>query len=32
MNEMIWFAIGFAITLVVLFVADLIMDTKTARK
>lgn len=32
MNEMIWFAIGFAITLVVLFAADLILETKTARK
>lgn len=32
MNEMIWFAIGFAITLVVLFTADLILATKAARK
>lgn len=32
MNEMIWFAIGFAITLVVLFTADLILETKAARK
>ena len=32
MNEMIWFAIGFVITLVVLFVADLILETRTARK
>lgn len=32
MNEMIWFAIGFAITLVVLFAADLILETRTARK
>ena len=32
MNEMIWFAIGFAITLVVLFTADLILEIRTARK
>lgn len=32
MNEMIWFAIGFTITLVVLFAADLILETKAARK
>ncbi len=32
MNEMIWFAIGFAITLAVLFTADLILETRTARK
>ncbi len=32
MNEMIWFAIGFAVTLVTLFVADLILETRTARK
>lgn len=32
MNEMIWFAVGFAITLVVLFVADLILETRVARK
>ena len=32
MNEMIWFAFGFAITLVVLFAADLILETRPARK
>ena len=32
MNEMFWFAIGFAITLVVLFAADLILETRVARK
>lgn len=32
MNEMIWFAIGFAITLVVLITADLILEIRTARK
>jgi len=32
MNEMIWFAIGFGITLVVLFIADLILEMKAARK
>ena len=32
MNEMIWFAIGFVITLAVLFTADLIVDTKATRK
>lgn len=32
MNEIIWFAIGFAITLAVLFVTDLILETRTARK
>lgn len=32
MNEMIWFAVGFAITLVVLFAVDLIWETRTARK
>ena len=32
MNEMIWFAIGFVITLTVLFTADLILETKAARK
>ena len=32
MNEMIWFAIGFAITLAVLFTADLILETRAARK
>lgn len=32
MNEMIWFAIGFVITLAVLFTADLILETKAARK
>ena len=32
MNEMIWFAIGFSITLVVLFTADLILETRAERK
>ena len=32
MNEMIWFAFGFVITLAVLFAADLILETKAARK
>ncbi len=32
MNEMIWFAIGFVITLAVLFTADLILQTRVARK
>jgi len=32
MNEMIWFFIGFVITLAVLFTADLILETKAARK
>lgn len=32
MNEMIWFAIGFAITLIVLAVADTIVQCKTALK
>ena len=32
MNEMIWVTIGFVITLAVLFAADLIMETRAARK
>ncbi len=32
MNEMIWFAIGFAITLIVLAIADAIVQCKTALK
>lgn len=32
MNEMIWFAIGFGITLAVLFIAELILEIKAARK
>lgn len=32
MNEMIWFVIGFAITLIVITIADTILQYKTALK
>lgn len=32
MNEMIWFAIGFAITLIVIAISDTIITCKTASK
>ncbi len=32
MNEMIWFAVGFVITLIVLLAADIILETKATRK
>ncbi len=32
MNEIIWFAIGFAITLIVIAIADTVVQCKTALK
>lgn len=32
MNEIIWFAVGFAITLIVIAIADTILQCKTALK
>ena len=32
MNEMIWFAIGFAVTLIVVVIADAVIQCKTALK
>lgn len=32
MKEMIWFAVGFAITLIVIAIADTILQCKTALK
>ena len=32
MNEMIWFAIGFAITLIVIAISDTVIQCKTALK
>ena len=32
MNEMIWFAVGFAITLIVIAIVDTVLQYKTASK